>query len=121
MAGLDAVEDGDGAVGRTVVVAPHHGSVVGIGPDDGDGFPTGLEGEHPSLVLEEHQTLPGHVECQLAVGLGIHHRGRYLRPLHQLRVVHLAEVEASFKQPEHVLVHFGLVMSPRRTASGIVL
>ena len=57
---------------------------------------------------------------------GIHYRIRDARPLHQCRVVHLAEVETTFKQSHHMFVHllFGdksLSNSLRNASIGIAI
>ena len=105
---LDAVEDGDGVVGRSVVVTPHQRFVVGIRTDDGNLLLVFLQWQHVALVLQQHDGLACHVECQLTVSLGVHGRVGNLRPFHERRVVHLAKVEAAFKQSDDVLVDLGL-------------
>ena len=105
---LDAVENGDGMVRRTVVVTPHHRLVVGIGTDNGNTFLILLEGKHIVLVLQQHDGLTRHVEGYLAVFLGIHCRIWNFRPLDKRGVVHLAQVEAALQQSDDVLVDLSL-------------
>ena len=69
---LYAVEDGDGAVGRAVVVAPHEGFIVGVGSDDGYLLAILGEREHSVLVVEKDDALASHVEGYLAVFLAVH-------------------------------------------------
>ena len=49
--GLDTVQNGDGAVGHTVIVTPHQRCIIGIGADDGNTFLILLQWQHVVLVL----------------------------------------------------------------------
>ena len=101
----DALQDAHTAVGHTVVVAPKHGLAVGVGTDHGDALLPFPERQHTVLVLQQHDGFTGHVEGQLTVFLAVHGGVRNLRPRHQLRIVHLTQVEATFQEALHVLVH----------------
>jgi len=104
-----SVEDVDGVIGCTVVVAPHHRAVVGVGPDDGDAFMAlGVEGQDVTTVFQQHERLSCHVERELRVFLACDHREGDTAPRHQLLVVHLPEVKTSFEQTDHVFVDFFL-------------
>ena len=70
--GFNAVEDGDGVIGRTVIVTPHHGLVAGIGADDGNLLGILLQRQDVALVLQEHDALAGHVEGYLCRGFRRH-------------------------------------------------
>ena len=102
--GLDTVEDGDGVIRRTVVVTPHHRCVVGIRTDDGDLLHILLQRQDIALVLQEHDTLAGHVEGYLCRCLRTHGGVGDLRPLYERRIVHLTQVETAFEQTDDVLV-----------------
>ena len=104
--GLDTVEDGDGLVGRSVIVAPHHGFIVGIGANDGDLLCIFLQRQDIVLVLQQHDALARHFQRDLGRGLGTHRGIGYLRPFHQRRVIHLSEVETAFQQTDDMLVDF---------------
>ena len=93
-------------VGHSVVVTPHHRSIVGIRTNHGNLLCILLQGEDIILVLQEHDGLTGHVEGCLGMFLARHLRIRNLRPLHQRRIVHLTEVETTFQQTDHMLIHF---------------
>ena len=67
--GLDAVENGDGSIGGTVVIAPHQGFIVGIGANDGYLLLVLLEGKHIAFVLKQHKRLASHVKGNLSVFL----------------------------------------------------
>ena len=103
---LDSVENGDRMVRHTVVVTPHHRGIVGIRTNHGDLLTILLQGEDIILVLQEHDGLTGHIDGCLGMLLARHLRVRNLRPLHQRRIVHLTEVETTFQQTDHMLIHF---------------
>ena len=103
---LDSVENGDRMVRHTVVVTPHHRGIVSIRTNHGDLLRILLQGENIILVLQEHDGLAGHIDGCLSMFLARHLRIRNLRPLHQRRIVHLTEVETTFQQTDHMLIHF---------------
>ena len=49
--GLDTVENRDGMVRRAVVIAPHHGLVIGIGADNGYLLRIFLQWQNVILIL----------------------------------------------------------------------
>ena len=102
--GFNAVEDGDGVIGRTVIVTPHHRLVAGIGADDGNLLGILLQRQDVALVLQEHDALAGHVEGYLCRGFRRHGGVGDLRPLHELRIIHFAQIETTFEQADDVLV-----------------
>ena len=104
--GLDAVENGDGLVGCSVIVTPHHGFIVGIGANDGNLLCIFLQRQDIVLVLQQDDGLARHFQRDLGRGLGTHRGIWYLRPFHQRGVVHLAEVKAAFQQTDDMLVDF---------------
>ena len=81
--GLKTLEDCDGLVGRTIVVTPHHRLVVGVRTDYCDLLLSFLQGEDVVLVLQQDDSLTGHLEGHLGRSLGGHGRIRDLRPLYQ--------------------------------------
>ena len=68
--GLDAVEDGDGLIGRAVVVAPHHRLVGGIGTNDGNLLLILLERQDVSVILQQDDALAGHLKRDICRLLG---------------------------------------------------
>ena len=62
---LKTVENGYGMVGRTVVVSPHHGFIVGIRTDNGYLLLIFLQRQDIVVVLKQHYRLACHVERQL--------------------------------------------------------
>ena len=63
--GLDTVEDGDGVVGRTVIVTPHHGLAMGVRTDDGYLLSILLQWQDVAVVLQQDDGLTGHIEGYL--------------------------------------------------------
>lgn len=63
-----SVEDVYGVCGRTVIVAPHHRTVVSVGPDDGDALVAlGIERQNIITVFQQHERLSRHVERELSM------------------------------------------------------
>ena len=91
-----------------VVVAPHHRSIVGIRANHRNLSAVLLQRQHVVIVLQEYDGLASHVERLLCTLLGRHRRIGNLRPLHEARVVHLAQVEATLQQSDDVLVDLSL-------------
>ena len=113
-----SVENVDGVCRRTVVVAPHHRRVVGIGSDDGDALMAlRVEGQDVAAVLQQHERLSSHVERELGVFLAGNHREGDAAPRHQLLIVHLAKVETALKQTDHMLVNF--LLADESSAHGV--
>ena len=104
--GLDAVKDGDGMIGRTVVVTPHHRLVVRIRTDDGNLLCILLQRQDIAVVLQQDDALAGHIEGDVGRSLGGHGRVGDLRPLHEGGIVHLTQIETTFEQTDDVLVDF---------------
>ena len=57
---LDTVKDGHSRIGRTIIVTPHHGLVIGIRTNDGN-FLLFTERQNVVVVLQQHNALACHV------------------------------------------------------------
>ena len=65
--GADAFEDVDSGIWHTVVIAPHHRSIVGVRANDSNLLGVLFEREDVAVVLEEDNALTSHFECEVAV------------------------------------------------------
>ena len=98
----NALKNRDGVRGIAVVVAPHHRGVGGIGTEHHHAHV--LPQRQDVLVLQQHYTLAGQLQCRLLVlpaaddVLG--NRG----PGHEVVAIEVAEVEASLEQTSHAHV-----------------
>ena len=63
--GLDAVEDGNGVIRRAIIVTPHHRLVLSVGTNHGYLLSVLLQGQDIVIVLQQNNTLTGHLESHL--------------------------------------------------------
>ena len=101
---LHAFEDGDGVARETIVVAPHHDGVVGIGTYD---CHLGCFGERQDvlLVLQEDDALASCIKGNLMVLIVGNDFRTYLFPGHEVFAVEIAQFETCFQQTEQTLVY----------------
>ena len=95
--------------GITAIVAPLHNAVVGIRAHHDD-VPLpfcGGQGQAP-VVLQQHHTLAGHLQCQLLVLLRGNDRRGNLSPLYQFVTVEVTQFEAGRQQASQTGVDLGL-------------
>ena len=96
----DAFQCSDGLRRVACVVTPLHHRVVGVGAHDDE-----LRAEsgervkgQDAVVLQQHNTLAGHVEGQLFMFIRGHDTFRNLRPRHEVVTVEVAHLEAGDEQ-----------------------
>ena len=62
--GFDTVEDGDGMVGRAVVVTPHHRHIVSIRTNHGN-LLLFVQWQNIVFILQQHHRLTGHIQREV--------------------------------------------------------
>ena len=86
----DAFQYGDGVEWGTVIVAPLHDAVVGIGPHDGYGQPSLFQRQDVVVVLQQYQRAACHLQRKVVVLLAGHGRIGDAGPRYFCRVIHFA-------------------------------
>ena len=93
---------------EAIVVAPLHGTVVGVGTNHSNLHIT-LQWQQVVLVLQEHHTLAGHLQGQCAVFVAADDAVRNLVPFIRNVLIHFTQAEACCEQAKHMLVDVTLL------------
>ena len=87
----------NGVAGKTVVVAPLHGGVVGVWTNQSH-LCAGFQGQYALVVLKQYEAFARHLKCQVLVFLAVDDSGRNAVPWSGC--IHLTQFKAGFHQSD---------------------